>query len=91
MSYKSSNKRETWESYCSKHSDFIDELNLNEWVFDSENNFREFVTHGSIHNTKDTTYSFQKLSHLQYENLFDFITNYFDMDMQYFTNFNRTV
>ncbi|WP_124980497.1 hypothetical protein [Nonlabens xiamenensis] len=91
MNFKSLNKKKIWENYCSKHADFISELNVNEWVFHTENNFREFATYGFISSTKDTTFSFQNLNSQQYEKLFDFINNYFDMDMLYFTHFNDNI
>jgi len=91
MSFKKLNRIEIWNDYCSKHFDLLKELDLNDWVLHTENNFREFVTYGFVDSTKEAKYSFENLSSKQYERLFYFITSYFDMDMQYFTNFNRKV
>jgi GTPase Era involved in 16S rRNA processing len=88
MSFRNSNKRKNWIEYCQSNSNVIDDLDIGDWVFKTETNFKEFVTFGYSTKEKKEIFSFSKLSDKNYDKLFDFITSYFDMDMQNFTKFN---
>lgn len=85
------NTHQNWVSYCSKHIDFLTELNIDNWVFRNEGNFRDFVTYGKIDDKFEIEYNFSILSDETYFVLFNFITNYFDADMEFFDKFNSNI
>ena len=91
MGYRKKSSREYWENYCSENSDMLNTLGLNEWVLRSENNFRDFVTNGVIDTVKEIKFSFNSLTKEQYDNLYDFIAEYFDYEIQCFSSFNETI
>jgi len=84
MGYKKqSNNHKIWLDYCAKNISSIELTGLEEKVFLSENNFREFATNGTINNVRLSVIA-SELEDKNFWALFDFITNYFDMDASLF-------
>ena len=86
---KTSNKHEQWINYCHQNIDLIQSMELTEWVFKKENNFREFVTFGKMNEEEGSYFKFENLNEDLFWGLFDFIQNYFDMDATLFDEFER--
>lgn len=92
MSYrKVHNTHSNWLKYCSKNERLIERLELPEWVFQSEANFREFVTSGKLGVTEvdDEKFDFNLLESSRFWILFDFINEYFEMDISLFDEFEK--
>lgn len=90
MTYRRSNNRhKAWQNYCQQHAALIDKLELPNWVFASEPNFRRFATMGQLGAVSSSVYCFGQLEDSLFWDLFHFIQTYFDMDATLFDAFER--
>lgn len=69
--------------------DLIESLQLPKWVFHSERNFREFATNGQMSEDLNHKIRFSEVQRELFWRLFDFINEYFEMDMVLFTEFEK--
>ena len=88
MGFRHRSNHSAWLTYCEKNQDLIEALGFHSIVFENEKNFREFVTYGKVKES-EPAYSFSALNDDLYGRLFEFIANYFDMDMSYFERFKE--
>ena len=86
---RSINNYDLWQNYCKSNGVLIEELNLPEWVFTSENNFRQFATFGRLSQTEDQKISFDQFDDVIFFKLFEFMQNYFEIDASLFDDFER--
>lgn len=87
---KNYNSFTNWQEYCNKNQALIELLNLPNWVFLNERNFREFATIGKLGNENLDYFDFERLEDKIFWKVFYFITNYFDEDGQLFTKFEAS-
>lgn len=92
MSYrKTNNKHQIWIDYLEKNSELIEKLNLADWIWRNEANFREFLTYGKIEKSFNLKFDFNSLDENLYFELFDFMNYYFEMDGILFDKFNSRI
>lgn len=90
MSYrKKGDNHSNWKSYCNKNQKMIEKLNLPEWTFFKESNFREFVTIGQIDENHEKNFDFSTIENELFWELFYFIQNYFEMNAILFEKFEK--
>ncbi|MEM6261553.1 MAG: hypothetical protein AAGI38_03520 [Bacteroidota bacterium] len=75
-----------WLQHCDQHKELIHALPLSGVIFDCERQFREFASYGAINGR---SIALKRLSDELWEKLFEFVTSYFEMDMELFDEFNR--
>ncbi len=84
------NRYEAWQHHCQQHAALIEKLQLPNWVFASQPNFRRFATTGQIDAVSSSVYCFDQLEDSLFWDLFHFIQTYFDMDAILFDAFELT-
>lgn len=84
------NKKDRWDIHCKDYSQLITKLNINNWVFLNEDNFRQFAEFGYITAEKNI-FSYNEMDDSTYDELHDFINQYFDFDAQYFVHFQKAI
>ena len=75
---KTANNHLIWKSYCEENQTIINELNLPNWIFLKESNFREFVTTGQMDEINQDKFDFSTLKDKLFWKLFNFINSYFE-------------
>jgi hypothetical protein len=81
MSFRRSlNKHDIWLKYCAEHADTLDSIGLESAVFQTENAFREYATHGTVDGESKGLTSIANLSDDRFWLLFEFADDYFGMD-----------
>ena len=80
MTYRRTyNRHEAWQQHCRQYAVLIEKLQLPDWVFASEQNFRQFATTGELDAASASVFCFDQLDDALFWDLFDFIQTYFDM------------
>ncbi|MEM7375475.1 MAG: hypothetical protein AAF587_43170 [Bacteroidota bacterium] len=86
---KKTTSHSRWETYCEAHQALLEALQVPDWVFIKESNFRAFATTGQIHDPYQDNFDFDSLAEDLFWDLFTFITDYFDHDSLLFTKFEE--
>ncbi len=92
MSFRRKNSNfDQWRNYCNEKQDLISGLNLNSWIFKSEQNFRDFVTFGTT-DENGMILDFDSLEDEKCLKLLHFIEYFhFDIDAILFERFNKSL
>ena len=92
MSFRRENSNfDQWRNYCNEKQNLISELNLNSWIFKTEQNFRDFVTFGKA-DENGMILDFDSLEDDKCLKLLHFIEDFhFDMDTILFKCFNKSL
>ena len=80
MSFKNINRHVNWLEYCNKNARNIAFIGLESKIFESEKKFREYVTYGTVNGKSEGLQKIDEIEDEKFWKLFEFSTNYFDMD-----------
>lgn len=91
MSYrKDYNRSSIWKEYVAEKSHKLTDIALPKSIFLKEIKFKEFMTYGTYKEKPEEIYDFDTIPDNEFWKLFDFSTNYFEMDMIDFDKFEQS-